>query len=168
MSIIQNYQVLNEIHVWVRACDILNDTETIARIRGVEAQMAIFHFFYGLVLGEMLLCHTDNLSRALKSGHTSAAEGQVIAMMTASTLSSIRNDEHIDLFWEKVNAMATKCDIEELKLPRQRKRPRHYEEGAPAEFHSTAKGIYCRLYYEAVDLIVQAFKEHFDQPGYKI
>ena len=76
MTVIQNYQVLHAL--WEKPCDVVNDTETIARIRGVEAQMANFYFFYGLVLGEMLLRHTDNLSRTLQSGHISAAEGQAI------------------------------------------------------------------------------------------
>ena len=37
-SIVENYTVLNRL--WDNACDILKDTETIARIRGVQAQMA--------------------------------------------------------------------------------------------------------------------------------
>ena len=55
MSIIKNYRVLNEL--WEKACEVVKDTETIARIRGVAAQMTSFEFFYGLVLGEMLLRH---------------------------------------------------------------------------------------------------------------
>lgn len=78
-SIIDNYNVLNE--GWDKACNIVKDTETIARIRGIEAQMASFEFFFGLVLGETLLRHTDNLSRTLQGEHTSAAEGQAVASM---------------------------------------------------------------------------------------
>ena len=50
----------------------------------------------------MLLRHTDNLSRTLQHDHVSAAEGQAIATMTTATLASLGNDEHFDLFWEKV------------------------------------------------------------------
>ena len=103
MSIIQNYNVLNEL--WGKACEVVKDTETIARIRGAETQMVSFEFFYGLVLGEMLLRHTDNLSRTIQKEHTSAAEGQAVAAMTTTTLSSMRSDECFDLFWEKVKAM---------------------------------------------------------------
>ncbi len=63
-SIIQNYKDLNEL--WEKACKIVKDTETIARIRGVATQMTSFDFFFGLVLGEMLLRHTDILSRAFQ------------------------------------------------------------------------------------------------------
>ena len=117
MSIIKNYTVLNEL--WEKACEVVKDTETIARIRGVAAQMASFDFFYGLVLGEMLLRHTDNLNRTIQKEHISAAEGQSVAGMTTSTLSSLRNDEHFDLFWEKVKGMAVESGVDEPKLPRQ-------------------------------------------------
>ena len=100
LSIIQNYTVLNEL--WDKACNVVGDTETIARIRGAAAQMASFEFFVGLILGEMLLRHTDKLSRTLQHDHVSAAEGQAIATMTTATLASLRNDEHFDLVWEKV------------------------------------------------------------------
>ena len=43
-SIIQNYEVLME--VWDKACEIIKDTQTIARIRGIASQMITFDFFY--------------------------------------------------------------------------------------------------------------------------
>ena len=72
-SIIQNYSVLQSL--WDQATDIVHDTETIARIRGVAAHMQSFEFFFGLVLGEILLHHTDNLSKTLQKNY-SASEGQ--------------------------------------------------------------------------------------------
>lgn len=72
-SVIQNYSVLQEL--WEKTVDVVRDTETIARIRGVAAQMTSFDFFFGLVLGEMLLRHCDNLSKTLQNPHLSAARG---------------------------------------------------------------------------------------------
>ena len=80
----------------------------------------------------------------------------------------MRSDECFDLFWEKVKAMAMERDVDEPKLPRQRKRPKRYEEGAPAEFDSSAKDMYRRVYFEALDLIMQAIKDRFNQPGYRV
>ena len=81
--------------------------------------MSSFDFLYGLVLGKMLLRHTDNLSRTIQKEHISAAEGQAVAGMTVSTLSSMRNDEHFDMLREKVKAMAMESGVDEPKLPRQ-------------------------------------------------
>ena len=123
----------------------MKDTETIARIRGVASQMASFDFFYGLVLGEMLLRHSDNLSRTIQKQHISAAEGQAVAEMTTSTLSKMRNDQTFALFWEKVTSMASEREVDDPSLPRQRKRPKRYEEGALAEFDSTPQDMYRKV-----------------------
>ena len=164
-SIIQNYSVLQDL--WEQAADIVHDTETIARIRGVASQMQCFEFFFGLVLGENLLRHTDNLSRTLQKS-CSASEGQIVADMTKRTLLGIRSEQCFDLFWEKVNRMAADVDVNDPVLPRKRKVPQRFEEGSAApEFHSTPKNLYRQVYYEALDLLVQAINDRFDQPGYK-
>ena len=38
----------------------VTDTEIMACIRGVQSQMSKFNFYYGVVLGELILHHTDN------------------------------------------------------------------------------------------------------------
>ena len=58
--------------------DVVKDSETIARINGVVSQMSKFSFLFG-VLGEMILRHTDNLSKTLQHKDFSASEGQEIA-----------------------------------------------------------------------------------------
>ena len=68
--------------------------------------MSTFSFYFGLVLGEMLLRHSDNLNKTLQHEKMLAAEGQMIASMTNVTLASLRNDAHYDLFWQKVIIMA--------------------------------------------------------------
>jgi len=84
----------------------------------VAAQMNTFSFYFGLVLGEMLL-----RNKTLQHDKLSAAEAKAIAVMTNITLASLRNDAHYDLFWQKVIAMANENNVEDPKLPRKRKRP---------------------------------------------
>ena len=145
-SIICNCEVL--IELWEKATEIVKDTETIARIRGVATQMSTFSFYFGLVLGEMLLRHSDNLNKTLQHDKLSAAEGQAIAVMTNTTLASLRNDTHYDLFRQKIIGMAEENNVENPKLPRNRKRPARYEDGnATAEFHLTPKDYYRQIYY---------------------
>ena len=165
-SIIENYAVLQEL--WEEAASIVHDTETIARIRGVEALMQSFDFFFGLVLGEKLLRITDNLSKTLQIKTFSASEGQEVAKMTKRTLKSMRSEENFNLFWELIMKMSVDVDVSEPRLPRRRKVPARYEEGsAPPEFPSTVKELYRPQYYAALDLIIQAIDDRFDQPGYK-
>ena len=65
--------------------DIVHDTETKAKIKGVSSQMKTFNFLFGTVLCEMLLRHTDNLSKALQKKTISVAKGQQVAKMVIAT-----------------------------------------------------------------------------------
>ena len=59
--------------------------------------------------------------------------------------------------------------VSELVLPRRRKVPRRFEQGiAPPEYDSSPKDMYRRIYFEALDLLVQAINKRFDQPGYHV
>ena len=54
-------------------------------------------------------------------------------------------------------------------LPRQRKQPGRYKDGASeGEFPESVEDLYRRIYFEALDLVVCGIKERFDQPGYKV
>lgn len=57
---------------------------------GVLSGMTSFDFLIGVLLGELLFRHCDNLNKALQSSHLSAAEGQKVAAMTVKTLESVR------------------------------------------------------------------------------
>ena len=62
-SITKNYTVLQA--TWEQALEISKDSETKARIQGVASQMHTFKLLFGTMLAEMVLKHTDNLSRTL-------------------------------------------------------------------------------------------------------
>ena len=59
-----NYAVLPE--TWAEALTVTCDIETKARINGVQSQMKELNFFYGIVLGELILHHTDMLNQTLQ------------------------------------------------------------------------------------------------------
>ncbi|SMN02628.1 hypothetical protein SPONN_1502 [uncultured Candidatus Thioglobus sp.] len=166
LSIIDNYSVL--LSTWDEAYEAVKDTESKARIQGVHSQMESFNFLFGTVLGEILLRHTDNLSKSLQHKTRCAAEGQGIGDMVVRTLQSLRSDECYDLFWLKVTKMAESFDIEP-QLPRRRKVHRKYDHGsAEGEFHDTPKAYFKQHYFEAIDLAVNCIQDRFKQPGYEV
>jgi len=61
--------------------------------------MRYFDFLFGVALGELLLMHSDNLSKTLQHKHLSAAEGQASVDLSVKTLKKIRDDKSFDLFW---------------------------------------------------------------------
>ena len=116
-----------------------------------------------------MLRTTDNLSKTLQKKELSAAQGQLVAAKTKIVLRSMRNEEHFDQLWEKLSLMLSTVEVSAPVLPRRRKVPRRFELGiAPPEYDSSPKDMYRRIYFEALDLLVQAINKRFDQPGYHV
>ena len=165
-NIIANYEALQEL--WPQSMDIVRDADMRSRIHGVSVHMKSFDFFFGLMLGEFILKHSDNLSKTLQTMEISAAEAQKVAEMTVCTLQSVRNAEMFELFWTKVTKMASDVNVNDPVLPRQRKTPRRYDYGtAEGDFPTDVQALYRPIFFEALDLVISGIKARFDQPGYK-
>ena len=166
-SVINDYSVFQEF--WEKARDIISDSETRARIAGVEAYMSKFEYIFDLVLGECVLRHTDNLSKTLQSPKLNASEGQRIAELTCLTVERIRTNECFDEFWEKVLQLARKHGINEPTLPRKSKVPARYEVGSEdGHFHDFPKMLFQHNYFEVLDFVVNFVRQQFNQPDYAV
>ena len=76
---------------------------------------------------------------------------------TITTLQKIRSEDSFNGFWEKVVQFSSDKDVDDPVLPRRQKRPRSVEEGSAShEYDSCPKDMYRRIYYEALDLLIQA------------
>ena len=159
-----NFEVLQ--HLWEESLEYVKESEMRARILGVSDRMMKFDFFFGAILGETVLSHSDNLSRTLQKGDISASEGQGVAEMTVTCLKTLRTDDNFALFWSKVTKKATQLNIDEPALPRKRKRTVRYESGnAAPEFHTSIEGYYRQAYFEVLDVICSTIEDRFRQPG---
>ncbi len=165
-SVVNNYNVLQVL--WENALEASTDSEVRARLLGVQATMTKFSYLFGVVLGECILTHTDNLSKTLQNPCLTASEGYSIAELTCQTLERIRNDEAYDLFWEKVLILKAKFDVSDPILPRKRRAPTRYEVGSSdGSYPATPKALYRCHYFECLDLITTFIRDRFNQPGYK-
>ena len=139
-----------------------------ARIRGVDAYMKTFDYVYGAHLGELLLSHSDNLSKTLQNPKLSAVQGQDCANKTVLTLEKIRDDESYGLFWDNVIAKAKLLGADDPKLARKRTAPKSMEDyfgyGTGEAAHPTnVKDMYRKHYFEALDLVINCVKDRFNQ-----
>lgn len=165
-SILNNYAVLRDL--WIESLDAVKNTEMKARIQGVSSQMDSFEYFYGVSFGNLILRHSDNLSRTLQKADISAAEGQEAATMSLQTLKSLRLDANFKLFWTKVTRMAETLQVSEPRLPRHKKVPRRLDDGdADTNFPTSPEDHYRRIYFEALDLITTCITSRFNQPGFR-
>ena len=92
------------------------------RIIGVQFQFKTFRYLFEVALGQLILRHSDNLSKTPQSPKLSAAEGQWIALMTVATLHVLRDDTQFDLFWKSLQETRTKLDVDVHVLPMQKEK----------------------------------------------
>lgn len=164
--VLENYDALQL--EWDECLEGKLDSEMRARIIGVKAQMESFDYFFALNLGQRIYSHTDNLSKTLQQGKLSAVDGQRNAELVASVLQNMRTDDNFSAFYAVVNSKATEHEIAKPSLPRNRSAPRRFEVGdGEATFPRTCEDRYRRIYFEAIDLSVNAIKSRFEQPGFK-
>ena len=169
-SIVENFDDLKTLWDW--SLDNCSDTEMKARIRGVSVNMRTFDYIYGAFLGELILGHSDNLSKTLQNPKLSAADGRCVADATVKTLKTIRDDNSFDLFWEKVLKHAQRLGVDDPKLPRRRNQPKNLTDyfgyGTAEEVqHATTKDMYRKHYFEAFDMVVNCIEERFEQQDYQ-
>ncbi len=70
---------------------------------GVCSYMETFNFFFGISLGELVLRHSDNLSRTLQSPRLSAAEAQKVVKMTVKTWKAYVRRTNLICFGQKLS-----------------------------------------------------------------
>ena len=116
--------------------------------------MHTFDFLFGVSLGNLLLRHTDNLSKSLQKKSLSAAEGQRLAGLTLDVLC---DGDNFDSFYARVLQYQVHLEVGEPTLPRKRMAPQRLLVGSTTgDFHSTPDDRYRQIYYEALDFVVQA------------
>ena len=166
-SIRLNYETLEA--TWEEALAIVRESEVKARINGVAAIMTTFDFPFGLILAERILKHTDNLSKALQTSSMSAVEARSIAKTCVDVFEKMRTESCFDQFWAVVEISRKSLDVREAMLPRQRKRPRRYEDNGSEGYHPVEpKAHYRQMYYQAIDLVIAAINNRFNQADYDI
>ena len=166
-SILDNYSALLEL--WETILNGKLDSETGARVNGIDSQMKTFDFYFGASLLHNVLSHTDNLSKTLQHTRLNAAEGQHLVRMTTTTLKSIRTEEMYQLFWQKIITQANELDIAAPTLPRKCKAPRCYEVGVGTGVTpSSPEDHFKAIYYEALNTVIGCISDRFKQEGYQM
>ena len=86
-SIRVNYSALEA--SWDEALEVCSKSEVKARLTGVQSKMKNFDFMFGLLLGERIPKHTDNLSKTLQATAMSAVEAYSVAKLCIDVFKKI-------------------------------------------------------------------------------
>ena len=148
------------------ALDIAFEVSKLVKFSPKRTAQLTFSFFFGANLAELVLKHTDNLSKTLQSTSMSASEGAYIAAMTVKTLKLLRTDDQFTAFWDLVIKAQQEVEVCDPELPRRRKAPSRYDDGAPGDFPRDCQAHYRQSYFEALDQVVNSIEDRFDQPDF--
>ena len=99
----------------------------------------------------------------------SALSGKRVACLTKDVLQKMRNDTSFRSFYDVVLQKSKSYpSMSGPMLPRRPRAPRRIEisgTGKPT-YPVTAKDYYRRIYFEAIDLMMNAIDQRFDQPSF--
>ena len=98
-SILDNWVALQQ--VWDESLDGNLEPETKNRIFGVKSQMTTFDYFYGVTILQLVLRHSDNLSKTLQKSSLTSCQGKEIADLTLQTIISLRSESEFELLGRK-------------------------------------------------------------------
>ena len=134
--------------LWTESLASKMDTETRARIIGVQTQMTQFEYFFGLILDQRLFSISDNLSKTLQKTKIFAIQGQRLAKMTKRTIQGMRTDSDFKAFYALI--LQRKNAVSDPKLPRKHAPPKNVHDGKSEQYHApplpTAEDQYSGLY----------------------
>ena len=107
----------------------------------------------------------------MQSPKLSASQAQSIARKTVITLEKLRDDDYFSLFWKEVLTELRQSDIDEPALGRKRKASRRieddYSHSSIGFFHEKFEDFARQIYFEVLDLLINAIKNRFEQEDYK-
>ena len=81
------------------------------RIIGVQRQAHCFNYYFGVYVLQLLLRHSDSLSKALQNSERSACEGQTLGAISIKTLGKTRNDDSFDSILDLIKGNAELMDL---------------------------------------------------------
>ena len=145
-------------------------------------------FFFGLNLGQRLFSHTDKAQFRRRTSHEpnriqwikfmwstasatkmSALSGKRVACLTKDVLQKMRNDTSFTSFYDVVllKSKSYPCMSGPAMLSRRTRAPRRIEIGTGEPIYPvTTQDYHRRIYFEAIDLTMNAIDQRFDQPSF--
>ena len=124
--------------------------------------------FFGLNLGQWLFSQADNFSRTLQQTKMSAPSGKRVASLTKDVLQKMRSDTSFRSFYDVVVLKSKSYpSMSGPMLPRGTRAPRRTEIGiGEPTYPVTAQDYYGGIYFEAIDSMMNAIDQRFDQPSF--
>ena len=128
---------------------------------GIVTALEKFDTLFGLQLGHLLFGCAENTSKVLQAKDLLIQEAMSAVNVTRAFYQRQRQDDAFNVFYDSVVKGAKELEIGEPVLPRYRKAPQRYDDGAPHVQFSDPCSFYRQKYFEACHLLIQEMHDRF-------
>jgi len=132
-----------------------------ARASGLLAVFSASATLLCLKMALKILGPLEMLNRSLQSRYQTVAGMCSAVEEMVETLLSFRTEDDFDRIPSDTNAVCQTLDLETLKVPRQRKPPKHFTGPAEAHVAATVQDYYRPQFFTLIDTAVQQLRERF-------
>ncbi|KAF3834465.1 hypothetical protein F7725_025669 [Dissostichus mawsoni] len=140
--------------------------ETSAKANGLHGTFLKGNTVLGLLMAEDLMGDLECLNTSLQL-RKQTVSGMLEAVDHVKTsMQDKRTEEHFDVLFSKATAVATKLDLQPIRMPHVRKPTKRYTGQAAAHIHPDAQSLYRIQFYNALDTVNTQFIERFEQAGF--
>ena len=124
--------------------------------------MESFETIFSLKLAYLVFAAAEQLSTNLQAKDTTVTEGSRGASLLIAHYTSLRTEAAFATFYQGVVDSSTGL-TDEPALPRYRKAPKRFDEGAQQHRYSSAEDQYRHIYFEVLDHAVGEIERRFNQ-----
>ena len=157
-SILRNYSIIQSALEEIRQ----GHDEYAAKASGMASKMDDFDTFFGLKLAYLIFSAAEQLSINIQAKDITVQEAVCGAQLLTAYLRSLRDESKFDSFYDAVIRECVELTAEPT-LPRRRKRPRRFDDGASPHTYETPKDRHRHMYFEVTELAAGEVERRFIQ-----
>ena len=157
-SILRNYSIIQSALEEIAQ----GHDEYAAKASGMALKMEEFDTFFGLKVAYLIFSTAEQLSTNLQAKDITVQEALHGAKLLVTHLRSLRSEAKFDTFYDAVISDCGSLTTEPT-LPRRRKRPKRFEDGASPHVYETPKDRHRHMYFEVCELAAGEVERRFIQ-----
>ena len=157
-SILRNYSIIQSALEEIRQ----GHDDYAAKASGMVLKMDNFDTFFGLKLAYLIFSASEQLSINLQAKDTTVQEAVRGSLLLTTHFRSLRDESKFNNFYDVVVRESRELTAEPT-LPRRRKVPRRFDDGASPHTYETPKDRHRHMYFEVTELAAGEVERRFTQ-----
>ena len=121
-----------------------------------------FGTFFGLRLAHILFGATEEVSLLLQRKDIAIQDALAGVDTAKAYVKRLHSEDEFERFHDATVKLAEQLSINQPVLPRQRRCPARFQEGASPHEYPSPRDFYCHMFFEACDLLITELEDRFE------